>query len=86
MINKIKENKLWIVTFYKEDDEKDWETIIAKTEEEAIKAVKYRLRSLYGLEKGEKLYCNDFDTCEIEGACNLHGKVYQINLEIKKEK
>lgn len=86
MKNKIKEKILWIVIFYNAESEKDWETVIASTFDMAIKTAKEKLRELCGLEKGEKLECTDFDAYTIEEECDLSGKLYQINLEIKKEK
>lgn len=86
MTKRFTKQKLWIVIFYNAESEKDWETIIAPSFDMAIKTAKQKLRDLYGLEKGEKLNCSDFDAYTIEEECDLSGKLYQINLEIKKDK
>jgi hypothetical protein len=80
MINKIKENKLWIVTFYKDDDEQDWEHVIAPSFNMAIKTAKKNIRENYDLKKGEKLGCSDFDAYIINNEYDIKGNEYQVIL------
>ncbi|MFA7708494.1 MAG: hypothetical protein WCX73_06090 [Candidatus Pacearchaeota archaeon] len=86
MTNKIKKEKLWLVTFYNADDDKDWEIVVASSYDIAVKTAKKVIRDQVGLEKGEKLECTDFEAFLIQDECDLNSKIYQINLEIKKEK
>jgi hypothetical protein len=86
MIKRFTKQKLWIVTFYNEESEKDWEIVVAPSFNMALKTAKKFMRDNYGLEKGERLNCSDFDAYKIDDECDLSGKIYQINLEIKKEK
>ena len=86
MIKRFTKQKLWIVTFYNAESEKDWEVVVAPSFNMAIKTATKNMRENYGLEKGERLDCSDFDAYKIDDECDLKGKIYQINLEIKKEK
>lgn len=74
-------NKVWIVTFYNAESEKDWSIVVASTYDLAIKTARQFTRDAYGLEKGERLDCTDFEAFTIDDECDLKGNVYKVILE-----
>lgn len=76
--------KLWIVTFYNAESEKDWQIVVAKGFDMAIKTARAMLRDQCGLEKGERLECDDFDAYIIDDECDINGKNYNVILEKRK--
>lgn len=76
--------KLWIVTFYNAESEKDWEIVVAKSFDVAIKTARSVIRDQCGLNKWERIECSDFDAFIIDDECDINGKNYNVILEERK--